>query len=186
MDENNGSLIKNVIKGKVETYYLVTKRDLDQIKINSIISDVLFLAGSLGVSDYLASTPKRNISLFAGLTSLAISFLFYYFKHSIISETEKSGELEEFQGSTKPTKKGMTNQSGLKVIKAYYGTGEVGVDITGRVRNLIKNNHLIVMATNDLAGQDPMPGVVKHLEIEYELGGLRVTKRYREGEQINI
>lgn len=58
----------------------------------------------------------------------------------------------------------------MEIIKATYG----GVDVTSIVRSFVKNNKLVVKASNDVFG-DLAPGIVKTLEIQHD-SGIKIVK----------
>lgn len=74
----------------------------------------------------------------------------------------------------------------LKINYASYYTNDdlKGIDVTELLNNLVVNNCLDVVASNNLAG-DPNVGVVKQLLIDYDLNGNK-TVIINEGERIII
>jgi len=73
----------------------------------------------------------------------------------------------------------------LEINKAVYGVGQQTVDVTDRLRAMVRDNTLAVEASNALAG-DPAPGVVKQLRITYTLGGEEKTVVVPEKESIEL
>lgn len=68
---------------------------------------------------------------------------------------------------------GRRNDAGygrINVQRALYGDGYRQVDITARLRSLLRDGRLEVSVDNDLAGTDPAPGVRKSLRVEFSLG----------------
>jgi hypothetical protein len=63
----------------------------------------------------------------------------------------------------------------MKIIKATYGN----VDCTTQLQSKVKNNTLIIRATNDIVG-DPSPGNVKELIVEMEIDGNVVKQSVKE------
>ena len=47
------------------------------------------------------------------------------------------------------------------------------IDVTGRITDMVKDGRLSVRAENELAGEDPMFGVPKQLQVEYTLNGVQ-------------
>ena len=64
----------------------------------------------------------------------------------------------------------------MKIIKGTYG----GKDVTEIISSKISNDNLLLKVNNDFAG-DPLVGVKKWLELEYELGGEILTDKWSEG-----
>jgi hypothetical protein len=67
------------------------------------------------------------------------------------------------------------------ITKATYG----GVDCTNIIQSKVSGDRLILRSSNDLIG-DTMPGVVKYLEIEGELGGNLFSESVREGTLLTL
>ncbi|MCS7306867.1 MAG: HEAT repeat domain-containing protein [Thermoguttaceae bacterium] len=73
----------------------------------------------------------------------------------------------------------------LIIQKARYGKGDQWVDVTEKLSAAISNNTLKITASNELAG-DPAPGIVKQLEITYQLGDQTRTVVVPEGQAIEL
>jgi len=73
----------------------------------------------------------------------------------------------------------------LEIKQAVYGAGDRTVDVTDRLRAMIRANTLSVEASNSLAG-DPAQGVVKQLRITYTIGGEEKTAVVPEKESIEL
>lgn len=59
----------------------------------------------------------------------------------------------------------------VNIQRALYGNGYRQVDITARLRSLVRDGRLEVAVDNQLAGADPAPGERKSLMVEFSLGG---------------
>ncbi|MBN2579744.1 MAG: hypothetical protein JXB10_12210 [Pirellulales bacterium] len=76
---------------------------------------------------------------------------------------------------------------GLEIRRAVYGDfsrpdgGKV--EVTAKVRELVKNGQLQVKASNDLAG-DPAFGRVKELRVDYALEGMNRSAACQEGQEL--
>ena len=83
-----------------------------------------------------------------------------------------------------------TDEPPLEILEAKYGlltstqefVADKFIDITDRVRTLVKDNRLKVSFTNRLAGRDPVPNQYKHGQIRYRYGLVEKTLTYRENE----
>jgi hypothetical protein len=77
----------------------------------------------------------------------------------------------------------------LEIRQAVYGAfnNPVGgkVDVTAKLKEMIKDGLLQAQASNDLAG-DPMPNVVKELRVEYAVDGVVQSAVFKEGEEIQL
>ncbi len=83
-------------------------------------------------------------------------------------------------GYTKTPKK-----EGLHIIKARYGACGKWIDVTSQLREKIKDNHLSIMASNNIAGE-PIYGTNKSLYAEYILNNKTGTSQVREGSILEI
>ena len=72
---------------------------------------------------------------------------------------------------------------GLRIIRATYGAGNSVVDVTGRIRDAIRDNSLSIHAdTTTIAGHDPASGQTKELRIIYSLGSRQFLSVVKENE----
>lgn len=69
----------------------------------------------------------------------------------------------------------------MRIIKAIYGNR----DCTNELQKLVKNNTLIVLASNSIVG-DPHEGMIKFLNVEAELNGEYISHTVKEGELMVI
>lgn len=76
-------------------------------------------------------------------------------------------------------------EKNLKVINAIYGSERNTFDMTKELNQLVSNNRLEFVLNNEIVG-DPHPGVVKQLNITYEINGERQTRTYNEGAKVVI
>ena len=77
----------------------------------------------------------------------------------------------------------------LEVIKARFGVSSANkwMDVTEKLRALSSSGALRVPAVNPgIFGNDPAPGVVKQLELEYRLGGAALNITVDEGNILNL
>lgn len=60
------------------------------------------------------------------------------------------------------------------------------VDVTNRLNALVKDEKLVTEATNSLADSDPVPGILKFLDIEYKYQGEKIVKKFKENDAVNL
>ena len=75
------------------------------------------------------------------------------------------------------------NGSQFELVRAEYWTPNARLDVTDELRDRIRGDSLKAMASNNLKG-DPEFGQVKHLTVEYRVGGVTLTNEFREGDVI--
>lgn len=84
-------------------------------------------------------------------------------------------------------KRGYDDRRGnLNIISATYGEGGRVIDVTNRLRQLVRDGRLDVRASNQLAGRDPSPGRNKYLTITYKRGGQREVVTIPEDQQVSL
>jgi hypothetical protein len=74
----------------------------------------------------------------------------------------------------------------LKILSAQYGAKDRWVDVTQKVADAVHGNTLSIHSGNELAGEDPLEGYTKTLEIECLWDGQKKTIRVREGTDLKI
>ena len=66
----------------------------------------------------------------------------------------------------------------MKIIQATYGNK----DVTDIIQKLVIDNKLSFDISNNIFGGDPLPNIVKYLNISYEYNGLKECS-FRENEK---
>ncbi len=74
----------------------------------------------------------------------------------------------------------------LQIIKAVYGKGGAGNDVTRRLQRMIQNNTLDIMVTNSNMGGDPNKGADKSLKVDYSYRGQRRQVVVNEGKRLRL
>ncbi|MDP1993967.1 MAG: hypothetical protein Q8K40_01840 [Ignavibacteria bacterium] len=184
MQEDN-NLVKTTIKGRSETYFLVTENDLNNFKRNNILGDILFFFASILLAGFI-SKQDEILLLLLGLLLFGLSIYFYYVKFSTINEIKESGEIKSLNtGTEKEIVKNEKPENELTILQANYGSPAKSVDVTMKLNELVNQGRLMTIASNELAG-DPHKGIVKSLNIKYKHNGLIITKEFRENEQVEL
>lgn len=76
-------------------------------------------------------------------------------------------------------------KSGLKIINATYGASGRVFDISSELNSRIRNNRLVVLIDNSIAG-DPIPGIKKAADVEYEYKGKKRESKVNEYEVLEL
>jgi hypothetical protein len=79
-----------------------------------------------------------------------------------------------------------TKPAQLRVLKAIYGALPAWLDVTATVKSLVSGGSRQIPANNDMAGDDPAPGAVKCLRVEFLLDGQRQTVEANEGRTLEL
>ncbi|MBT9457726.1 MAG: hypothetical protein IV097_14005 [Burkholderiaceae bacterium] len=81
---------------------------------------------------------------------------------------------------------GGSGYGGLEILSASYGTGGRSIDVTARLRSLVRNDRLEVKVDNRMAGSDPAPNRPKSLSVSYSVGGRSYQTRIDENDHLRI
>jgi hypothetical protein len=211
MNSYSDELIKATIKGRQVVYYLTTEEDLNNIKSNSLIGDVFFCLTSVAIGGIISvklteatgiELKQETINLliillyvfiWSAIVSGILSSFFHFKAFSIIKNIKGSGSVkslnkvdEEETAKSLDTEKASTQvEPGLEIISASYWTRKRSLDVTDELREMITNDQLEFIATNDIKG-DPDPRTVKRLSIKYKFKGVEVAKEFKEGDRVII
>lgn len=75
----------------------------------------------------------------------------------------------------------------IVIIRARYFTPKNSIDITDRVKGIIKiSRDFSFPINNETAGIDPDPGTLKNFEIEYKVGKKTIQKNYTEHDWVRL
>ncbi|MHB9068378.1 MAG: HEAT repeat domain-containing protein [Pirellulaceae bacterium] len=74
----------------------------------------------------------------------------------------------------------------LAITKAEYGAQNTWIDVTEQLVGAMQDDGISIRAGNELAGTDPVPGVVKSLRVAYTLGGQPQSVTVPEGGQLQL
>ena len=190
-------LIKSKIKGREVTYYLTTEDDLNSLKQNGILADIFTLLFSIAIGGIISITIAKSVSVkpsfelinvlnilnivfvVAAVIFLLLGAYFYFSGYRTISKIKGSGELKSFSAQD------IKSKNKFEIIEAKYWTPRVQKDITQKLKALIKDNKLEVIASNEIDG-DPDVGTRKKLTIKYNYNGMDLVKEYNEKEKIEL
>jgi hypothetical protein len=78
------------------------------------------------------------------------------------------------------------NVGQLNIISATYGARNRTIDVTGRLRSLVRDGRLDVTVNNSTFDDDPAPGTRKTLSVTYSIGGRQRQERITEGDRLSI
>lgn len=80
-----------------------------------------------------------------------------------------------------------TNSPRLEIIAAYYGSGALYNDVTGRLQSMVQNGRLVVDVTNDNMGGDPAFDSHKVLSVIFRVnGGPESSTTVLQGETLRL
>jgi DnaJ-like protein C11, C-terminal len=74
----------------------------------------------------------------------------------------------------------------LEIVKAFYGKGGHGNDVTRKLQRMIQNDTLDVKVTNDNLGGDPNVGADKSLKVDYTYRGQTLHETVQEGKRLQL
>jgi hypothetical protein len=133
--------------------------------------------------------PAPVWSATAGRTTVRLDFdpagsVFVIFRHP----SDGAHHLVAFEPKEPEVSK--TKPAELRILKAVYGpvpsSSDRRLDVTAKVRALMKGGTRRIPADNGMAGADPAVGFVKRLRIEFRLSGGRQTREVEEGGTLEL
>ncbi len=74
----------------------------------------------------------------------------------------------------------------ISLSGATWGEGTATVDATRRLTRLVSDGALATVASNEVAGSDPAPGIEKELRITYVVNGESKVASFREGKEVRL
>ena len=74
----------------------------------------------------------------------------------------------------------------LIIHSAKYGVEGDFFDVTDRLRSQIANGRLDIAVSNKTMGCDPVYGITKYLEVDFEINGKRSLKKVEEGNILSL
>ena len=171
-------LVRTTLHSMEQEAFVVTEDRMTSFNNYSFEFQIIlaFFSISLGVALGNVNDIKENVFIISAVLTLTFGCLLWWgwlkfekAKKSLFVRPQSP----DFQ------------QLNLKIIKAVYGTDQKNIDVTARLNELVKNNVLDIVASNNIAG-DPHYGVTKQLKVEYELGTENFSNVYQEGMQVRI
>jgi hypothetical protein len=102
-----------------------------------------------------------------------------------ISEAVPEGEVFYFRNGGYAERGPDDYRPSVRIIRATYGAKGRFVDVTGVVRDRVRDRTVFKVA-NETFGVDPYPGKGKRLKIYYLRGGEQRVVEYQEGDSVRI
>jgi hypothetical protein len=109
----------------------------------------------------------------------------YFVNGRRVSETVPEGEVFYFRDGRYADHDSDDYRPGIRVIRATYGTGGRYVNVTRRVRDLVRDRQPFTVS-NETFGVDPYEGRGKRLKIFYIRNGEKREREYQEGASVRI
>jgi len=132
------------------------------------ILGVVVGAISMGYSVYVHYRPEMRISIPIWIYLLILTWLFIAYDIYL--------QLRITSDSHAASTSGSAHCGPLIIHSATYGTGPLKeLDVT-EILQKKERTGLVVLVSNDTFGKDPVPGVPKHLEVEYSY---ETTRRFK-------
>lgn len=137
----------------------------------------------------IADISLKTNFLIVAIASLVVGFVLFFVSYFISKTLSKSKEdvlleMNDVEKNIKPSNTYFTTDK-LEIISATYGTTEKVFDVTKNLSDLITEDRLGIVASNNIAG-DPHPGVIKDLKIQYKYQGQEHTRAVKEGQELII
>lgn len=188
-------LVKTQIRSREVIYYLASDNDLNEIKKRGIFADIFTLLFSLSaggtISMFIAMSITESIShetlnafialktvfIIAAVVFLAFAIYYYIASYKTILQIKGSGEIKSYSTEEE------SNKNEFQILQAIYWTKNAKLDVTEKLKGMIKENKLEVLASNKIY-KDPDVGTRKKLTIKYRHNGIELIREYNEREKI--
>lgn len=193
----DNELIKTQIRSREVIYYLSTENDLKEIKQKGFFADIFTLLFSISIGGIISIIIAFNISesisdavgkafntliivfIIATIVFLFFAVFFFISSYRTISQIKESGKIKSYSAEK------VKDKNEFEILQAVYWTKNVNLDITEKLRELIVDNRLEVVASNKIDG-DPDAGTRKKLTIKYRYNGIELVREYNEKEKISL
>ena len=74
----------------------------------------------------------------------------------------------------------------FRITEVRYGSNANSIDVTHQYIEKVRNDRLDIVISNEIAGNDPDPGVQKNLRIIYFYDGKRFEREFKENARIQL
>ena len=137
---------------------------------------LLLFNGSYNISNYYWNDSRVLFYILSYLTSGLIMLVIFWLTVTIIW-TSSFEHVIDFINIIIPPKIRIKkkDKNKLIIVEAKYGIEDKYIDVTDKLNQMIVNNKLNIIASNDLAG-DPIFGKVKELRIKYKINEYEIKE----------
>lgn len=180
MKNDIDKLISPIIKGKRPIYYLITAEELNDLNQNNLFFSIFFTIAFTFIGAIITKGNWDWIYLITAILCLLLAIYFRKLKiDKFIKELRGSGEFRSFSTIEEKSEK-------LHILEACYGSKPNNIiNVTEKLNEKIRNNKLSFKVSNDIAG-DPDPGIIKSLDIKYQISDKIIEKTFKENEEVNL
>jgi hypothetical protein len=142
-------------------------------------------------SSPLTSADIRFLGIFfSGLFLIVLGFLSDRSARRAFVRSLKTRLLgrrpEPTSGSRRRPRAPQADKGDLTILYARYGAGSIWKDVTPLLRAKVQAGILRLAVTNDELGGDPVPNVLKSIEVTYSRGGRTYSKVVAENEVLSL
>jgi TolB-like protein len=132
-----------------------------------VIGSMVKIGTSYTINSRMVDTKTGEAKLGKNVTGNDLNLL------TTLSRTLLDNLFEAIRKNSKPeTGESLKDEAktSLRIIKAFYGSGEIQMDVTESLQGKVSNNQLAVNVSNETFGFDPLPNAWKTLVVRYETG----------------
>jgi hypothetical protein len=124
----------------------------------------------------LDAATWRAIFIISGI----VSFVWFI---RTVNESSQAATIEDIISELKKGSQIKSGKKTFEISKAIYWTSKAELDVTTELRNMVVDNKLETIASNDIKN-DPDKGAAKKLTIEYTFNGANLKKEFKEGDKV--
>ena len=176
-------IIKTKLHGLTQEAYVVTEEKVNSFNNYSFEFQIAISVFSIslgGVIGSLTSYGANDLNLIVFWVCLIVAFL------SLLLLIWSLCKFNNIRKNLFIKVKDSQIEPMLQILKVIYSTSEKEINITDKINNMLLNNKLSFIVSNEIAGIDPQKGTPKIMEIKYTFKGETLKKEYKEGEKVNL
>lgn len=124
------------------------------------------------------------VALFTDALGLIVSVWKVVLNPGFMTKLGPVTQVEESEADffKNPSIQSAADRKDLIIFSARYGTQNTWIDVAPLLRAKVKDDKLDIKVSNQEFGADPVPGVVKKMEVTYSHDGVTYSKVVPEGE----
>lgn len=158
-----------------------TKSIVDEFEVDGRIVGVKEIELVSSSEQPASGLSVAALALIAAILGIVLSVISSIFTEGILKRTTVSLRRRLRRLSTQPD-----SAADLAICTATYGAQDEGKDVTRILASRVKDGKLELLVSNENLGGDPVPGVVKKLQVEYLFAGKQHSATADEGETLSL
>lgn len=178
MTDNDKGVQLKFHRREIDMHYL-TDSEISDLRAHTILGDVFFAGASVLIGAAIGRDKDTGVLWALGILCVVAALVFYALKYGLIRRVARLRNVDE----VKPGRGAEVQGSG--VVEAKYGANSIWIDVTQQAIDALGAGG-VVYSSNELAGRDPIPNVVKYTRVTFLVDGEKFVKDFKEGTTIEL